>query len=75
MFSFKAIIASTRYHVYKETSRSNIKMNVEVKVELESLSTYPYACVIKAEHSYFIEWKTVTQFHVKFLAVYFLLKE
>ena len=62
-FSFKAIIASRGYHVYKETSWSNAKLNDEVKVELEtdvkSLSTEPYACAIKARHSYFVGWKIV----------------
>ena len=36
MFSFKAIVASCGYHLYKETSRSNAKLNDEVKVELET---------------------------------------
>ena len=36
MFSFKVIIASRGYHPYKETSRSNAKLNDEVKVELET---------------------------------------
>ena len=58
MFSFKVIIASRGYHSYKETSRSNAKLNDEVKVELEtddkSLSTNPDACSIKARHSYFV---------------------
>ena len=62
MFSFKAIIASRGYHVYKETSWSNAKLYDEVKVELEtvtkSLLTDPYACATKARHSYFIGWKT-----------------
>ena len=35
MLSFKAIIASRGYHVYKETSWSNAKLDGEVKVELE----------------------------------------
>ena len=63
MLSFKAIIASRGYHVYKETSWSNAKLNDEFKVELEmdakSLSTDSYACPIKARHSYFVGWKTV----------------
>ena len=63
MFSFKAIITSRRYHIYKETSWSNEKLNDGVKVELEtdakSLSTDPYTCAIKARHSYFVGWKTV----------------
>ena len=61
IFSFKTIVASRGYHVYKETSLSNAKLNDEVMVELEmdakSLSTSPYA--IKARHSYFVGWKTV----------------
>lgn len=61
MFYFRAIIASRGYHVYKETSRSNAKINEEVKVELEtnttSLSTY--ACAIKTKYPYFNDWKTV----------------
>ena len=63
MFYFKAIIASRGYHVYKETSWSNAKINEEVKVELEtntkSLSTDPYACAIKTKNPYFNDWKTV----------------
>ena len=63
IFSFKTIVASRGYHVYKETSLSNAKLNDEVKVELEmdakSLSTSPYAYAIKARHSYFVGWKTV----------------
>ena len=35
MFSFKTIIASRVYFVYKETW-SNAKLNEEVKVELET---------------------------------------
>ena len=48
-------------------------MNEEVKVELEtdakSLSTDPYACVIKAKHSYFIRWKIV-EIHVRSLVIF-----
>ena len=62
MFSYNVIIASRGYHVYKETW-SNTKLNDVVKVKLEtdakSLSAYPYACAIKARHSYFVGWKTV----------------
>ena len=62
MFSFKAIIASFGYHVYKEISKSSAKLNDELKVEFEtdakSLSTDPYACAIRARHSYFVGWKT-----------------
>ena len=80
MFSSKTIIASRRYHVYKETSWSNAKLNDEVKEELEtdakSLLTDPYACVIKARHSYFVSWKKWDIFHEKSLAMFiFLLKK
>ena len=51
------------YHVYKETSWSNAKLNDKIKVELETdtklLSTNPYACAIKASYSNFVRWKTV----------------
>ena len=63
MLSFKAIIASRGYHVYKETSCSNAKLDGEVKVELEidakSLCTDLCACAIKARHFYFVGWTTV----------------
>ena len=63
MFSVKAIIALRGYHVYKESSWSNAKLNDEVKVELQmdakSLSTDLYVCAIKSRHSYFVGWKTV----------------
>ena len=80
MFSFKAIIASRGYHVYKETSWSNAKLNDEVKVELEtdakSLSTDLYECAIKAKISYFIGWKTVENIPREISPyVYFFIKE
>ena len=34
-FDFKAIIASRGYHVYKETSWSEAKVNNQVKTEIE----------------------------------------
>ena len=65
MFSFKAIIASRGYYVYKKTSWSNAKLNDEVKVELEmdakSFSTALYACAIKTRHSYFVGWTYSTR--------------
>ena len=55
-------------------------MNEEVKVELEtdakSLSTDPYACVIKAKHSYFIGWKIVEHIPREISRyIYFFIKE
>ena len=80
IFSFKAIIASRGYHVYKKTSQSNSKLNDEAKVELEtdakSLSTDPYACAIKARHSYFVGWKTVGHIPREISRyLYFVIKE
>ena len=80
MFYFKAIIASRDYHVYKETSCSNAKINEEAKVELEtnttSLSTDPYACAIKTKHPYFKDWKTVGHIPREISRyVYFFIKE
>ena len=40
MFSFKAIIASRGYHVYKDISWSNAKLNDEVKVELDRIPNH-----------------------------------
>ena len=79
IFYFKAIIASRGYHVYKETSWSNAKINEEVKVELETnttLSTDPYACAIKTKNSYFNDWKTVGHIPREISrCVYFFIKE
>ena len=55
-------------------------MNDEVKVELEtdakSLSTDPYACAIKARHSYFVGWKTAGHIPQEISRyVYFFIKE
>ena len=55
-------------------------MNEEVKVELEtdakSLWTDPYACVIKAKHSYFIGWKIVEHIPREISRyIYFFIKE
>ena len=83
MFSFKSIIISCGYHYYrKDPSWSNVKMNEEVKVELEadtkSLSTNRYTCAIKAKHSYIMGWNIPQwgTFHVKFLVIFtFLLKK
>ena len=79
MFSFKAIIASRVYHVYKETW-SNVKLNGEGKVELEtdakSLPTDPSACATKMKHSYFIGQKTVGHIPREISRyVYFFIKE
>ena len=79
-FYFKAIIASRGYHVYKETSWSNAKINEEVKVELEkntrSLSTDRNACTIKTKNPYFNGWKTVGHIPREISHyVYFFIKE
>ena len=64
MYNFKAIIASRGYHVYKETSWSNAKINEEVKVELET------------KNPYFSDWKTVGHIPREMSRyVYFFIKE
>ena len=69
-YSFDTIIASRGYHVYKETSWSNAKVGDDVKVEIEtnpkSVASDPYSCAIKTKHDYFVGWKTVGTFLVKF---------
>ena len=79
MFSFKATIASRGYHVYKETLWTNAKLNDDFKVELEtdakSLSTDPYACAIKARHSYFVGWKIVGHIPREIARCLFFIKE
>ena len=35
-YNFQATIASSGYHVYKETTWFNIKVNEKVKIEIET---------------------------------------
>ena len=62
-YNFQATIASRGYHVYKEATWSNAKVNEIVKIEIESnqspIAIDPYACAVKAKDKYFDEWKTV----------------
>ena len=50
-YNFQATIASRGYHVYKETTWSNAKVNEKVKIEIESnqssIAVDPYACAVK----------------------------
>ena len=61
--NFQATIASRGYHVYKETTWPNAKVNEKVKTEIEtnqsSIAIDPYACAVKAKEKYFDGWKTV----------------
>ena len=56
-YNFQATIASRGYHVYKETTWSNAKVNEKVKIEIKtnqrSIAIDPYACTIKAKEKYF----------------------
>ena len=62
-YNFQATIASRGYHVYKETTWSNAKVNEKVKIEIEtnqsSIAIDPYVCAVKAKEKYFDGWKTV----------------
>ena len=61
-YNFQATIASRGYHVYKETTWSNAKVNEKVKTEIETnqslIVTDPYPCAVKAKNKYFDRWKT-----------------
>ena len=77
---YKAVIASRGYHVYKDTTWSNAKLKEQVKVELEtsksSTDIDPYACAVKAKHSYFNGWKTVGHVPRELSRyIYFFIKE
>ena len=62
-YDFQATVASRGYHVYKETTCSNAKVNERVKIKIETnqslIAIDPYACVVKAKEKYFDGWKTV----------------
>ena len=62
-YNFQATIASRGYHVYKETTWSNAKVNeklkTEIKTNLSSIANDRYACAVKAKEKYFDGWKTV----------------
>ena len=56
-YNFQAIIAPSWYHVHKETTWSNAKVNKKVKIEIDnnqsSIVIDPYACAVKAKEKYF----------------------
>ena len=64
-YNFQATIASRGYHVYKETTWSNAKVNEKVKIEIETKQTLitidPFACAVKAKNkkNILIDGKTV----------------
>ena len=60
-FDFKAIIASWGYHLYKETTWLDAKVNDKIKIETNKslVAINPYANAVKAKHKYFEGWKFV----------------
>ena len=64
-YNFQAAIASRGYHVYKETTWSDAKVNKRVNTEIEtnqsSIAIDPYSCAVKVKEKYFDGWKTVGQ--------------
>ena len=62
-YNFQATIVLRGYHVYKQTTWSNAKVNEKVKIEIKttqsSIAIDPYACAVKAKEKYFDEWKIV----------------
>ena len=78
-YNFQATIASHGYHVYKETTWSNTKVNEKVKIEIEtnqsSIAIDPYACAVKAKQKYFDGWKTAGHIPREILGyIYFFIK-
>ena len=61
-YNFQATIASSGYHIHKETTWSNAKVNEKVKIEIEtnqsSIAIDLYACAVKTKEKYFDGWKT-----------------
>ena len=63
--SFTVAVASRGYHVYKNTSWTNAKVEEKVTVEIEtkksSLEVDPYSCAIKIKNRFFDSLITVGQ--------------
>ena len=63
--SFTAAVASRGYHVYKNISWTNAKVEEKVTVEIEtkksSLEVDPYSCAIKIKNRFFDSLITVGQ--------------
>ena len=61
--NFQATIASRGYHVYKETTWSNAKVNEKVNIEIETsqslIAIDPYVCGVKTKEKYFDGRKAV----------------
>ena len=60
-FDFKAIITSRGYHLYKETTWVDAKVNGKIKIETSQslIAIDPYASAVKAKHKCFDGWKFV----------------
>ena len=69
-YSFAATVASSGFHVYKNTSWTNAKMGEKVTVEMgtkkSSLEEDPYACAIKIKTRSFNSLITVEHIPVKY---------
>ena len=63
-YNFQATIASCGYHVYKQTTWSNVKLNKKVKINIETnqslIAIDPHACAEKAKEKHYDGWKTVS---------------
>ena len=80
MFSLDKRIASTGYHVYRNSSWKNAKAGQRVKIEKETSTTSksidPYACAIKIKNRFFDNWITVGHILREISCnCYFLMKE
>ena len=60
LFSFKSVIILREYHVYKETTWSDAKIDDVVKVNLEAnqslITNYCYGYAKNTRHKYFVGW-------------------
>ena len=60
-YSFQAKIASRGYHVFKETTWTEAKVDVKIEIDTnkKSINIDPYARAIRAKNHFFDIWKTV----------------
>ena len=72
MYSLVSKIASSRYHVYHNSTWQNAKPGHMLKMEREmdtlSKSIDPYACAIKIKHQFLDTWLTWDIFQEKYHA-------
>ena len=76
-FSFQIKVASREFHIYKNTTREDVKICQEISVQLEtnagSTKIDPYCCAIKP---WSLEnWRQSVIYQGRFQGIYFYIKE